>query len=77
MHHLPIFIFPFVLAATRSLALGVQSPSRAERRAAIPADMEYQFLTIVTFCLLGLLVALNLIVRFPDFGTVIAEYNQF
>jgi hypothetical protein len=32
---------------------------------------------VVVFSLIGLLVALNLILRFPDFGAVIAQYNQF
>ncbi len=35
------------------------------------------FLTVVALSLIGLLIALNLIFRFPDFGAVIAEYNQF
>jgi hypothetical protein len=33
--------------------------------------------TIVAFGLIGLLVALNLILRFPGMGAVIAQYNQF
>jgi hypothetical protein len=32
---------------------------------------------IVSFCLIGLLLAINLILRFPDFGAVIEQYNQF
>jgi hypothetical protein len=32
---------------------------------------------IVAFCLIGLLLALNLMLRFPDFGAVIEQYNQF
>jgi hypothetical protein len=32
---------------------------------------------IIAFCLLGLLLTLNLILRFPDFGAVIEQYNQF
>jgi len=32
---------------------------------------------IVAFCLIGLLLSLNLILRFPDFGAVIEQYNQF
>ena len=32
---------------------------------------------IVAFCLIGFLLALNLILRFPDFGAVIEQYNQF
>lgn len=34
-------------------------------------------LAVIAFCLIGLLLALNLIVRFPDFGAVIDQYNQF
>jgi hypothetical protein len=29
------------------------------------------------FCLIGLLTTVNLILRFPDFGAIIAQYNQF
>lgn len=32
---------------------------------------------IVAFCLLGLLLTFSLILRFPDFGAVIEQYNQF
>ena len=32
---------------------------------------------VVAFCLIGLLLMLNLIFRFPDMGAVIAQYNQF
>jgi hypothetical protein len=32
---------------------------------------------VVAFCLIGLLLALNFILRFPDFGSVIEQYNQF
>lgn len=32
---------------------------------------------IVAFCLLGLLLTLNFILRFPDLGAVIEQYNQF
>jgi hypothetical protein len=31
----------------------------------------------VAFCLIGLLVALNLMLRFPAMGDVIAQCNQF
>ncbi len=34
-------------------------------------------LAIVAFCLIGLLLSLNLILRFPDFGAVIEQANQF
>jgi len=32
---------------------------------------------IVAFCLLGLLLMFSLVLRFPDFGAVIEQYNQF
>ncbi|MGD0147697.1 MAG: hypothetical protein ABSB77_03845 [Xanthobacteraceae bacterium] len=32
---------------------------------------------IIVFCLLGLLLTLNLILRFPDLGALIEQYNQF
>jgi hypothetical protein len=32
---------------------------------------------MVAFCLIGLLITLNLILRFPDLGAVIEQYNQF
>jgi hypothetical protein len=34
-------------------------------------------LTIVAICLIVLLVLLNLMFLFPDFGSVIEQYNQF
>jgi hypothetical protein len=70
-------ILPFILAATRSFTLGIQSSTRLRSRPIIPAETECEVLTVVTFCLIGLLVAFNLMVRFPDLGMVIAEYNQF
>jgi hypothetical protein len=32
---------------------------------------------IVAFCLLGLLLMFSLMLRYPDFGAVIEQYNQF
>jgi hypothetical protein len=32
---------------------------------------------VVTFCLIGLLLTLNLVLRFPDLGSVIEQYNLF
>jgi hypothetical protein len=32
---------------------------------------------IVAFCLTGLLIAISVSQRFPDFGTVIEQFNQF
>jgi hypothetical protein len=77
MNRLPLFLFPFVLAAGRSLTLGLQSPSRLATGSTVPAEKECEFLTVVTFSLVGLLVALSLMVWFPDLGAVNAEYNYF
>jgi len=32
---------------------------------------------VLLFCAIGLLVTFNLILRFPDLGAIIAQYNQF
>jgi hypothetical protein len=77
MRHPLFLLLPFVLAATRSLAFGIQSPGKPGARPTIPAEREYKVLLIVVFSLSGLLVALTLIFRFPELGAVIAEYNQF
>ena len=77
MRHPLFLLLPFVLAATRSLASGIQSRGKPGARPTILAEREYEVLLIVIFCLSGLLVALNLIFRFPNLGAVIAEYNQF
>jgi hypothetical protein len=34
-------------------------------------------LTVVAFCTIGLLIVLIMILRFPDFGALIEQYNQF
>ena len=35
------------------------------------------FHLVLAFSLIGLLIALNLMFRFPDYGAIIAQYNQF
>jgi hypothetical protein len=72
-----LLILPFVLAATRSLTLGIQSPRKLGDLSTTSAEREYELLTIVAFCLLGLLATLELMIRFPDLGMIIAGYNQF
>jgi uncharacterized membrane protein YdfJ with MMPL/SSD domain len=32
---------------------------------------------VIAFCLIGLLLTLNLILRFPDLGAIIEQYNKF
>jgi hypothetical protein len=77
MRHPLLLLLPVVLAATRSLAFGIQSPRKAGARPTILADAECQVLIIAIFCLTGLLVSLYLMIRFPDLGAIIAETDQF
>jgi hypothetical protein len=74
MRHPLLLLLPMALAASRSLALGIQSSSV---RPMMPAETESQGLLIIIFCLIGLLMTLSFMIMFPNFGAVIAEYNQF
>jgi hypothetical protein len=51
----------------------IEPPERSWREFIIDSDLN----AVVTLSLIGLLLALNLMFRFPDFGAVIAQYNQF
>lgn len=46
--------------------------SRFKERA---ASSDFQL--ALAFSLIGLLIALNLMFRFPEYGAIIAQYNQF
>jgi hypothetical protein len=35
------------------------------------------FWSVAAFCAIGLLVTLNVILRFPELGAIIAQYNLF
>lgn len=72
-----LLILPLIVAATRSLALSIQSPRELGDRPTTSAERECELLMIVAFCLLGLLVTLQIMIRFPDLGLIISEYNQF
>ncbi len=52
-----------------------ETPSQWPQLFAIFTDPDLPM--IIAFCLLGLLLTLNLILRFPDFGALIEQYNQF
>jgi hypothetical protein len=59
-------------------ALVAKRGAEQRRRPWIVAAIENpDFVAVVAFCLIGLLVAFNLILRFPVFGAVIEQYNQF
>jgi len=76
MRH-PLLLLSVVLAATRSLAFGVQSPGKPAARPTISADREYEVLLVVTLGLAGLLVLLCVMTSFPDLGAQITEMNKF
>ena len=39
--------------------------------------LEPDLSAVLLFCVIGFLATFNLILRFPDFGAIIAQYNQF
>jgi uncharacterized membrane protein len=74
----PLFLLLLVvLAAARSLASGIQSPSKRGVLPTMTAETEYKFLLIAICCLSSLLVTLYLMTRFPALGVTIAKLNQF
>jgi hypothetical protein len=42
-----------------------------------PTTTDPDLMAVVCFCLIGLLICLNLMLRFPEFGAIIQLYNQF
>ena len=44
---------------------------------AVAAIMTPDLSAVIAFCLIGFLLPLNLMLRFPNLGAVIAQYNQF
>ena len=43
----------------------------------IAAMADPELTAIVMLCAIALLITINLILRFPNFGTVIEQYDQF
>jgi uncharacterized membrane protein YdfJ with MMPL/SSD domain len=72
-----------VLSAARLLELLINPTNRQAEKTATEWSRLFTAITnpdlhaVVAFCLIGFLLALNLILRFPDFGAVIEQYNQF
>jgi hypothetical protein len=62
-----------VRAAAKITDRYTDPPKRSWRELITDPDLN----VVVAFSLIGLLLAPNLIFRFPDFGGVIAQYNQF
>ena len=53
-------------------------PTKTTRHQLIAAMTDDPDLTvIIMLCAIALLITINLIIRFPDFGAVIEQYNQF
>jgi hypothetical protein len=50
------------------------APEGSRRFAAL---FDPDLIVIVKFCIVGLLLTLVVMLRFPDFGAIIAQYNQF
>lgn len=81
-----LILVPAALAALSAARLLELLINPANRQAEKTATEWFRLVTaianpdlhgVVAFCLIGFLLALNLILRFPDFGTVIEQYNQF
>jgi hypothetical protein len=76
MRH-PLILVIAGFFAARSLSLGIQSAARSSIRPILSAENESELLKIIIFCLIGLLATFGLMIRYPDLGAIIAEYNQF
>ena len=83
----PFLLSRLRLATTSSARFGAANPtqlrerfctsSRATRLSVRRNSTDPDLIAVVTFCVLGLLVAFNVILRFPDLGALIEQYNQF
>jgi hypothetical protein len=51
--------------------------TRTTRYQLLAAFSEPDLTTIVAFCAIGLLITINVILRFPDLGILIETYNKF
>jgi hypothetical protein len=53
------------------------SPVRTAWSHFVSAVSDPELHTIVAFCLIGILVTLNIALRFPDFGGLVADLGSF
>jgi hypothetical protein len=76
---IPIFLAALSVAQQSLIKSSKRRMRRTEaewsRLAAVIVDPGLH--AVVAFCLIGLFLTLNLIFRYPDFGAVIQQYNQF
>ncbi len=54
---------------------GVGAPENLYRRL-VTTITDPDLITVIAFCALGLLVTLNVILRFPDFGLLVGQLGQ-
>ncbi|MGB6447112.1 MAG: hypothetical protein WBF47_18400 [Xanthobacteraceae bacterium] len=81
-----LILVPALFAAL-SLTLAFQSPTKPTNRRTQETQIAWSRFTtaitnldlqaVVAFCLIGFLLTLNLILRFPDIGAIAAQYSQF
>jgi hypothetical protein len=81
-----LILVPTVLAAL-SFTFALQSPTKlASGRTQKTEAVRSQLITVITdlnlqanvaLCLIGFLLILYFILRFPDLGSLIEQYNQF
>ncbi|MGB6662692.1 MAG: hypothetical protein WBE90_27330 [Xanthobacteraceae bacterium] len=79
MRNAPIFVSAVLAALSITQASTSHRTQRTEtvRSRLITVITDRDLHAVVAFCLIGLLLALNFIHRFPDLGAVIEQYNQF
>ncbi len=69
-------IIPLAQPPTKSNGRDV-TVAEGPRSRVVAEIAKSDFLAVVALCLIAFLLALNLILRFPDFGAVIEQYYQF
>ena len=53
------------------------SAARAVWSGFVTTVLDPELQTVVAFCMIGFLVTLNMALRFPDFGGLVADLNSF
>ena len=67
-----------IVDKAKSVALSTMQNFHAGQRAfAADAELHSSLHTKIALVIIGLLLALNFMLRFPELGAVIAQYNQF
>ena len=54
-----------------------RQPEQRALKASSRSWLEPDQSAVVLFCAIGFLAIFNFILRFPDLGAIIAQYNQF